>query len=121
MNRNDSHSRELIVSAGDDSITTERFDELADRLAGIEEKLDRLLTAKRTETVQEFYSTADVARILNKAEWTVREWCRLGRVYAQKRECGRGCAKEWMISHEELLRIKCEGLLPIRGYIHRAR
>jgi hypothetical protein len=33
-------------------------------------------------------------------------------VYASKRACGRGHAKEWIISHEELTRIQNEGLLP---------
>lgn len=80
------------------------------RLENIEQMLTRLLAAK--EAVQEFYSTTDVAKILRKAEWTVREWCRLGRVQAAKRVCGRGSAKEWMISHTELERLKSHGLLP---------
>jgi hypothetical protein len=54
---------------------------------------------------------AGTAQILGRAEFTVREWCRLGRVWASKRQCGRGNAKEWIISHEELTRIQNEGLL----------
>ena len=57
------------------------------RLERIEAKLDEFLEQRR---VQDFYSTADVARILDKAEFTVREWCRLRRVHAEKRACGRG-------------------------------
>jgi hypothetical protein len=49
-----------------------------------------------------------------KAEITVREWCRLGRVHAEKKGSGRGRYQSWVISHEELLRIQKEGLLPIR-------
>lgn len=78
-------------------------------LARIEAKLDALAEKR---AVQEFYSTADVARILGKAEWTVREWCRLGRVHAEKRACGRGSSREWMVSHDELQRIQSQGLLP---------
>ncbi len=66
------------------------------------------------EARKNYYSTAEVAEILKRTDWTVREWCRLGRVWAEKRKCGRGVAKEWMISHEELTRIRNEGLLPIR-------
>lgn len=81
---------------------------LAVRLERIEESL-RLLLRERVE--QRFYSTSDAAKILGKAEFTVREWCRNHRVRAQKRPCGRGNSKEWMIAHDELERIQSEGLL----------
>ena len=83
-------------------------DMLIERLGRIEEKLQLLLQQR---IVQKFYSTADVAKLLNKAEFTVREWCRLRRIRAEKRPCGRGHSLEWMISHEELDRLKAEGLL----------
>lgn len=88
------------------TMTTE---EIADRLDRIEKTLQQLVTQK---TIKEWYSTSEVAEILGKAEFTVREWCRLGRIYASKRDCGRGNSKEWIISHEELTRIQNEGLLP---------
>lgn len=81
---------------------------LAERLDRIEESLRLLL---RERVTQEYYSTADVAKILGKAEFTVREWCRNGRIRAEKRSCGRGNSKEWMIAHQELERIQAEGLL----------
>ena len=87
----------------------DQHQELLHRLERIEEAL-KLLTQQKD--VQEFYSTSDVARILGKAEFTVREWCRHGRIRAEKRPCGRGNSKEWMISFEELQRIQCQGLLP---------
>ncbi|MEZ6150376.1 MAG: helix-turn-helix domain-containing protein [Pirellulaceae bacterium] len=86
------------------------MDNILSRLDSIERMLADLLAAK--DLAQEYYSTTDVAKVLQKAEWTVREWCRLGRVKACKRRSGRGRAKEWMVSHEELKRIKSEGLLP---------
>ena len=86
--------------------------ELLNRLERIEAVLLRLLDQN---TVQTFYSTSDVAQILGKAEFTVREWCRNRRVLARKRPCGRGNSQEWMISQEELDRIKAEGLLPIEN------
>ena len=79
-----------------------------DRLSRIEEAI-RLLLQERV--VRKFYSTADAAKILGKAEFTVREWCRHCRIRAEKRPCGRGNSKEWMISHEELERVQAEGLL----------
>ena len=61
---------------------------------------------------QEFYSTAEAARRLGRSDFTVREWCRLSRVKAEKRACGRGPSQEWKISHAELERVRSEGLLP---------
>jgi hypothetical protein len=84
-------------------------EQILERLERIEMLLERLVSQR---TVKEWYSVAEAAQILGKAEFTVREWCRTGRVRASKRQCGRGNAKEWMISHEELTRIQNEGLLP---------
>ena len=63
--------------------------------------------------VKELYSTAEVAQVLGKSEYTIREWCRLGRVHARKRPGGRGTSAEWAIPHEELFRVRNEGLIPL--------
>lgn len=84
--------------------------DLAVRLDRIEAALKQLIE-QRAE--KQWYTTAEVAHDRSKAEFTVREWCRLGRVHAEKRACGRGLAQEWVISHAELCRIRDEGLLPI--------
>jgi hypothetical protein len=80
------------------------------------ERLDRIESALSTlvamRTIKDFYSTDDVATILGKAEFTVREWCRRRRIRAEKRNSGRGKYHSWVISHEELQRIQREGLLP---------
>ncbi len=80
------------------------------RLARIEECLAQIINNKRTK---EYYSTREIAQILDRAEFTVREWCRNGRIWAEKRLSGRGNTKEWMISHDELERVQNEGLLPV--------
>lgn len=84
-------------------------DELLTRLARIEMLLASLVEQR---TIKDWYSTAEVASLLSKAEFTVREWCRLGRVHAEKKKAGRGVASEWIVSHAELTRIRNEGLLP---------
>lgn len=81
-----------------------------ERLERIEQLLDELLQQRM---VKEVYSTGEVAKLLDRAEWTVRNWCRMGRVMAEKIGFGRGKSEEWRISHSELLRIQNEGLLPI--------
>jgi hypothetical protein len=88
----------------------DRIDELLERLGKVEAALVHLT---RERTVKEWYSTGEVAEMLGRAEFTVREWCRLGRVRAEKRQCGRGRAREWMIARAELLRIQNEGLRPL--------
>ncbi len=84
----------------------DRFEATLDRL----EAMTALLVQQRT--VKDWYTTEEVAKILGKAEFTVREWCRNGRVKAEKRMSGRGAFSTWVISHQELLRYQREGLLP---------
>ena len=79
-----------------------------ERLIRIEEMLHSLVQQR---TVKKFYSTAEVAEILGKAEFTIREHCRNSRIAARKAS-GRGEFGEWRISHEELTRLRNEGLLP---------
>jgi hypothetical protein len=90
---------------------TFEFVEILSRLERIESALDSLL---REQLVRDHYSTSEVAEVLRRAEFTVREWCRLGRIKAEKKRNGRGLSAEWVVSHAELLRIQHEGLLPIR-------
>ena len=60
------------------------------KLNKIEEALAEL---RSQQTIRDWYSTNEVAKLLGKAEFTVREWCRLGRVRAEKRGSGRGAFK----------------------------
>jgi hypothetical protein len=83
--------------------------DFVERLERIETLLQSLVEQR---TIKDWYSTTEVAKIVGKAEFTVREWCRLGRVRAKKKACGRGISSEWIISHEELVRVRNEGLLP---------
>jgi excisionase family DNA binding protein len=70
-----------------------------------------LLVQQRT--VKEAYTTKEVADMLGKQEYTVREWCRLGRIAAIKLQGGRGNEGEWRIPHQELIRYQKEGLLSL--------
>jgi hypothetical protein len=68
-----------------------------------------LLVSQRT--VKDWYSTDEIASISGKAEYTVREWCRQGRIRAEKKGSGRGKYQSWVVSHDELLRYQRDGLL----------
>jgi Helix-turn-helix domain len=82
----------------------------------IEERLDKieslLAALVERQIIKDYYSTDEFARIVGKAEFTVREWARLGRINAEKRKSGRGAFAAWVISHQELQRYQREGLLP---------
>ena len=78
------------------------------------EKIECLLVALvERQQVREWYSVEEFARIVGRAEFTCREWCRHGRIRAEKRLSGRGAHAAWVISHDELLRYQRKGLLPM--------
>ena len=85
---------------------------LIQRLDRIESVLTALL---ERETVKEWYSVDEFARLVGKAEFTCREWCRLGRIRGEKKGCGRGKHQSWVVSHDELLRYRRDGLLPLHS------
>ncbi len=91
----------------------------ADEIVTLSQRLDRieaaLLRLLERETAREWYTTDEFARVVGKAEFTVREWGRHGRVHAAKRQSGRGASQAWVISHHELLRYQREGLLPLKA------
>jgi Helix-turn-helix domain len=85
--------------------------DITGRLDRIESMLTSLVERQQ---VKDWYSVDEVAAQVGKASFTVREWCRHGRIAAQKRSYKRGKSAEWMISHAELLRVQNHGLLPDR-------
>lgn len=88
----------------------DQIDQMLQRLDRIETALDLLLQQR---TVKDWYTTEEAAKILDKSEYTVREWCRTGRIKGEKKGSGRGKYQSWVISHAELLRFQREGLLPL--------
>ncbi len=84
----------------------------------VEERLEKienlLVVLVERQQVREHYSVEEFARIVGRAEFTCREWCRHGRIKAEKKGCGRGAYASWVISHEELLRFQRDGLLSIK-------
>jgi hypothetical protein len=83
--------------------------EILTRLVRIENALQTLV---REKTVKSWYTTHEVAILLQKSDYSVREWCRNHRVMAVKKATTRGAHAEWLISHEELQRLRNHGLRP---------
>ena len=84
---------------------------LEERLTKIEALLAVLVGR---HLVRDWYSVEDFARIVGRAEFTCREWCRAGRIRGEKKLSGRGAYASWVVPHAELLRYQREGLLPLR-------
>jgi hypothetical protein len=79
------------------------------------EKIEAMLVALvERQQVRDWYTTQEFAQAIGKAEFTVREYCRLGRLHAEKRQSGRGAYPQWVISNDELSRYRRDGLRPIR-------
>ncbi|HEV3437112.1 MAG TPA: MerR family transcriptional regulator [Gemmata sp.] len=77
------------------------------------ERIETLLADLLIERQQEWFSIREFARIVGKAEFTVRRWAKLGRIRASKRLSGRGAYKSWCVNRLEVVRYQREGLLPI--------
>jgi hypothetical protein len=84
---------------------------LRERLERIEAMLAALVEGQQG---REWYTTRQFGQAVGKSEFTIREYCRLGRLKAEKRQSGRGAYPQWVLSHAELLRFQREGLLAVQ-------
>ena len=88
---------------------TPNMDELAARLARLEVEVSLLSGSALPRAV---YTVDEFAKRVARAPYTVREWCRLGRIRATRQATGCGPYRTWVIGHAELVRYQQEGLLP---------
>ena len=76
----------------------------------VEERLEKieslLVVLVERQQVRDWYTTDEFARAVNKAEFTIREYCRLSRLRAEKRQSGRGKHAQWVLAHSELERYR---------------
>ena len=93
---------------------TDVLAELSRSLASIDEKLQQPGETAQPAFEREFYSIVEFAELVGKSAYTVREWCRLERIHAEKCDSGRGDAKAWKIAVAELARYHDHGLLPMK-------
>jgi excisionase family DNA binding protein len=74
-------------------------------LRRLEELQTSLVVLVTQPAAKAWYTTGEVAQILGKSDYTVREYCRKGQVRAEKSANGR----DWLISHDELMRLRNHG------------
>lgn len=82
---------------------------LEERLTRIEAMLAAMFQSQQK---REWYSVEEFARLVGRSKFTCRQWCRLGRIAAQKKSSGRGAHAAWAIPHTEFERFQREGLRP---------
>lgn len=74
-------------------------------------ELQRRRAVFKDRPEMEIWMTADeAADFLDKARFTVSEWCRLGKIHARKLRSGR-----WQISIAEIERYLRDGFLPVKS------
>jgi hypothetical protein len=85
----------------------------------VDERLEKieamLVILVQRQTVKDFYEIEEFSKLVRKSCFTCREWCRLGRIRADKKLSGRGAYARWVVPHAELLRYQREGLLPLKA------
>ncbi len=105
-----SRSRARLPESGELLRRMQALEERFDRVEQVLHQIHELMAARKV--VKDRYTVKEVAAIVGKSKYTVREWCREQRILADKAMCGRGSELSWLISHEELTRLQNEGLRP---------
>jgi hypothetical protein len=82
----------------------EKIDHLAERIGSLEKRIEAVVVGRLDK---EWYTTEEVAVLMDRAPWTVRQWCLQGRVRAKKRSG----TDRWVVSRDEVERLMNEGLL----------
>lgn len=88
---------------------------IAESISAIDERTKEAAYVPPSVAItKEVFTTIEAAPLLKRKPYTVREWCRLGRINAEKGDSGRGADNEWRITLEEINRFLNEGLLPLQ-------
>ncbi len=80
-------------------------------LARLEQRIESLLQRNVSKA---YYTVDEFASLVGRRPFTVRQWCNLGRIYAERSMTHTGPSQRWAISHEEYLRFQRHGLFPLR-------
>jgi hypothetical protein len=78
-------------------------------------RLERIEALLQRGAIKAYYTVDEFADLVGRAPFTVRQWCNLGRINAERSMTQTGPSLRWAISHGEYVRFQREGLLPPRG------
>jgi len=106
--------RALVFSCPN-AMVRDRIDAMENTISALEQTVSTADPPATQTAEREYYSVQEFATLVERSEYTVREWCRFARIHAEKCDTGRGEAKSWKIPAEELSRYRDHGLLPV-GY-----
>lgn len=87
----------------------EKLERLEMLIVQMVEQMSKLLLGGGS---QEWFTVGEFAKLVNRRPYTVRQWANEGRIHASKSRTRTGGAFEWVISRQELDRLRQEGLLP---------
>lgn len=104
-----------------------RLDEISHLLSRIPDSSQSLEILRRSESLlndladsavtREWYTVLQLAERWDKSTYTIADWCRTGRLLAERANSGHGPHKSWRIAHEEVRRYEREGLRPVNALI----
>lgn len=82
----------------------EFLSQIAERMESLEKRIEAVVIGRLEK---EWYTTDEVAVLMKRAPWTVRQHCLSGRIKGKKR----AGSDRWLVSRQELERLMNEGLL----------
>ena len=87
--------------------------QLSDQLDALKGQMQELRRSLQTHATDEptSYDIATASIRLRRAKFTLREWCRNGRITAYRSNSGRGPYSEWRIPAEAIRYYEAHGLL----------
>ncbi len=83
----------------------ETLDRLAVQLESLKKQIEATTLGRLDKA---WYTTDELAVLMDRKPWTVRQWCLNGRVRATKR----AGTDRWVVARPEVERLMNEGLLP---------
>jgi hypothetical protein len=95
----------------------DRVTALQGQMTALQDQMTRFEQARQNaEPEPPALTVAEAAARVNRSKFTVREWCRLGRIHCKRATSRRGPYAEYRIPVESIRYYKDHGLLPLKKH-----